>query len=248
MNVLHLNILLSIAFIVDQFEMSLDEFYRKVTNQELPMAMQSTFRGFREPPKYGAYQQSDSQSGEDQPEAIKDSIHMDWTSLRPECPECGVNVRVWDGFAHRLLWNHTWFNSVAFQPLSMRFETGRWDMPIEGFAFRLWTWDDPKDTFTLGKNKQSPASKLENHRAYSTGPYKHYGIMGQNELKSRQESSNDNGDDEDEDDLSMIYKSDRNNQMFMEDEPQQQPQITTYDIINNILPFGHPNLGGGKRH
>ena len=32
--------------------------------------------------------------------------------------------------------NRTWANAVAFQPVSTRFETGRWDSPVEGFAFR----------------------------------------------------------------------------------------------------------------
>ena len=34
---------------------------------------------------------------------------------------------------------------------STRYETDRWDSPIEGFVFRLWQWRDPADTFTFGK-------------------------------------------------------------------------------------------------
>ena len=53
--------------------------------------------------------------------------------------------------------NRTWANAVAFQPVSTRFETGRWDSPVEGFAFRLWQWDEAeaKDTFTVGRERIS---------------------------------------------------------------------------------------------
>ena len=46
---------------------------------------------------------------------------------------------------------------MAFQPVSTRFETGRWDSPVEGFAFRLWQWDEAaaKDTFTAGRERIS---------------------------------------------------------------------------------------------
>ena len=139
-------------FIADEFEMTINEFYLRVYNQELPVAMQSTHKNMHDYAPFREYQQL-GVVGEDKAEAIRDSIHLDWNSIRPNCPECGVNVKIWENFAHRLLWNRTWFNSVAFQPLSMRYETDRWDSPIEGFVFRLWTWSDPKDTFTLRKSK-----------------------------------------------------------------------------------------------
>ena len=46
---------------------------------------------------------------------------------------------------------------MAFQPVSTRFETGRWDSPVEGFAFRLWQWDEAEaeDTFTVGRERIS---------------------------------------------------------------------------------------------
>merc|ERR1712111_42589 len=98
--------------------------------------------------------------GSDSAETVKDSIHLDWVTLNGGrmdaalCPECGCVVRLWDTFAHRLLFNKTFHQSVAFQPLSARYETERWDSPIEGFVFRLWTWlDPPTDTFTAGRHR-----------------------------------------------------------------------------------------------
>lgn len=136
-------------FPADQFEMTLEEFFDKTAHSTLPVSVQEEFDFDPETPHAGdKYVQFDT-IGEDKTETIRDSIHMDFVELRPGCPECGVNVRIWDGFAHRVLWNKTWFHAVAFQPVSTRFETDRWDSPIEGFAFRLWQWDDPVDTFSI---------------------------------------------------------------------------------------------------
>ncbi len=55
-------------------------------------------------------------------ETIKDSIHLECRPLDQDCPECGVSVLLWDGFAHRTLWNQTWEDAVAFQPVSTRYE------------------------------------------------------------------------------------------------------------------------------
>jgi hypothetical protein len=147
-------LMVSIKIITDQFGMSLDELYRKVSNTDLPRhillrlltSSETNFRQFRPAPDDGA---------RDAPETVRDSIHLDWSPVIAACPECGVRVKIWDGFAHRTLWNRTWLNAVAFQPVSTRFETGRWDSPVEGFAFRLWEWDedDSGDTFTAGKRR-----------------------------------------------------------------------------------------------
>ena len=63
------------------------------------------------------YRQFDA-VGQDATETIKDSIHLDWVTTRPECPECGCVVRLWDTFAHRLIYNQTFPKSVAFQVIS----------------------------------------------------------------------------------------------------------------------------------
>lgn len=44
------------------------------------------------------------------------ALLQDWLPLRELCPECGVTVKLWEAFAHRMLWNHTWVDAVAFQP------------------------------------------------------------------------------------------------------------------------------------
>ena len=94
--------------------------------------------------------------GEDPSQTVKDSIHLDWSRLKAHCAECGVTVKMWDGFAHRLLWQKTWPRAVAFQPLSTRYETERPDSPIEGFVFRLWQWqpDQVADTFTAARQRR----------------------------------------------------------------------------------------------
>ena len=65
--------------------------------------------------------------------------------------------------------NRTWANAVAFQPVSTRFETGRWDSPVEGFAFRLWQWDEAeaKDTFTVGRERIS-VDEIERYEIFFT--------------------------------------------------------------------------------
>ena len=131
--------------------MSLDEFYTKATN--LPpkdFVLNEGLAG-----RAAKYRQF-SVVGEDSSGTVKDSIHLDWASLKPGCPECGVTVKMWDSFAHRLLWHRTWARAVAFQPLSTRFETDRPDSPIEGFVFRLWQWQEQEvaDTFRIPPSKE----------------------------------------------------------------------------------------------
>lgn len=124
--------------------MGLDEFYSKATNQPSKDFALSVLRA----DKYRQF----SVIGEDPPQTVKDSIHLDWSPLKAHCAECGVTVKMWDSFAHRPLWHRTWPRAVAFQPLSTRFETERADSPIEGFIFRLWQWEpEVGDTFLFGK-------------------------------------------------------------------------------------------------
>ena len=128
----------------DQFEMSLDEFYSKATNSpSRDFVLKENLAG-----RAAKYRQF-SVVGEDPSQTVKDSIHLDWSPIKAGCPECGVTVKMWDSFAHRLLWHKTWPRAVAFQPLSTRYETERPDSPIEGFVFRLWQWDEDEvgDTF-----------------------------------------------------------------------------------------------------
>ena len=226
--------------------MTLNEFYLRVYNQELPVAMQSTQGDLKDSnPFSGEYQQS-GVVGEDKVEAIRDSIHLDWNSIRPNCPECGVNVKIWENFAHRRLWNKTWINSVAFQPLSMRYETDRWDSPIEGFVFRLWTWDDPKDTFTLGKNK------LMNNinRASVDEIYQNKNKEIRNKRTNNPIDTDEYQEDSESNSFNSIYKShnyDEDYQENQEEDNQPDQPISPYSLISNLLPFGHPNLGGASQ-
>ena len=75
---------------VDEFEETQDEDNEDKTSQLLHQKplKPSEFRQFQV-------------LGEDASDTVKDSIHLDWTPLRRFCPECGVNVKLWDGFAHR---------------------------------------------------------------------------------------------------------------------------------------------------
>lgn len=95
----------------EQYAMSLAELYEKALRKQLPIgSLPSPSDYFRQ-----FYQvQSDSK------ETVKDSIHLDWIPVRSDCPECGLNARLWDGFGHRPLWNQTWWDAVAFQPLATR--------------------------------------------------------------------------------------------------------------------------------
>ena len=225
--------------------MTINEFYLKVYNQELPVAMQSTHKNMHDHAPFREYQQS-GVVGEDKAEAIRDSIHLDWNSIRPNCPECGVNVKIWENFAHRLLWNRTWFNSVAFQPLSMRYETDRWDSPIEGFVFRLWTWNDPKDTFTLRKSILNNNVNLVDRDDDSKYNHREFVKRKANEAIE----TNEDEEDEDSNSFNSVYKSHNGNddyQQNQEDDNLQDQQISPYSLISNLLPFGHPNLGPSHR-
>ena len=93
--------------------MSLKEFYEKITRVPAPrrlddavgspVARRQFSRGWRNPA-----------------ETVKDSVHLECRPADPDCPECGVTVILWEGFAHRTLWNRTWRDAVAFQPASTR--------------------------------------------------------------------------------------------------------------------------------
>ena len=83
--------------------MSLDEFYIKTTNQpSRDFAINEGIAG-----RAAEYRQFDV-IGEDSSQTVKDSIHLDWIPLSDYCIECGVTVKMWDGFAHQILWNQTW--------------------------------------------------------------------------------------------------------------------------------------------
>jgi hypothetical protein len=80
----------------DQFEMTLDEFYSKATNQpSRDFVLTENIAG-----RAAKYRQFDV-IGENPSHTVKDSIHLDWVPLKPHCPECGVTVKMWDSFAHR---------------------------------------------------------------------------------------------------------------------------------------------------
>ena len=106
-------------FVADQFEMNLEELYSKVTNQHLPVEVRQLLPdpiGYPYTPGSASEWRQFERVGDDPSETIKDSIHLDWIHYYRQCPECGVRVKLWDGFAHRILWNKSWANAVAFQP------------------------------------------------------------------------------------------------------------------------------------
>ena len=138
--------------------MSLGELYAKATNKQpiRDFVLDESLAG-----RAAKYRQF-AVIGEDPRQTVKDSIHLDWSPLKPHCAECGVTVKMWDSFAHRLLWQQTWPRAVAFQPLSTRYETERSDSPIEGFVFRLWQWQpDVADTFLINKSVSFPKISLK---------------------------------------------------------------------------------------
>ena len=211
----------------DQFEMSLEEFYYKVTQDSLRTS------AIPEPDvrfiQFGPINPSFSER-----ETVKDSIHLDWRSTDPLCPECGVTVNIWDGFAHRVLWNKTWHNSVAFQPLATRFETERNDSPIEGFVFRLWQWDNPEDTFTMSKwNRKNLATTTTT--TTSRTPPSRPGFPRDEE-----------GEDEEEESIFKHSSSDDDDEMD-EDDNDYYNRRAPNEWLSNMIPFGHPVLPGRRR-
>ena len=137
----------------DQFEMTLDEVYTKTTNQPSKYLGLNSEGGNVLSAGHAAKYRQFAVIGSDPSQTVKDAIHLDWSRLKAHCAECGMTVKMWDSFAHRLLWQRTWPRAVAFQPLSTRYETERPDSPIEGFVFRLWQWQpDVGDTFTVGRH------------------------------------------------------------------------------------------------
>ncbi len=135
--------------------MSLSYVYEKATGDPPPpMKSDPSFRQF-----------SSLSSSPSASSALKDSIHLDLKSSSSS-PELGVVAILWDGFAHRTLWNQSWSRAVGFQPLATRFETDRWDSPVEGFVFRLWQWgQDQRDTFIVGREE-----KLTRIKSTTTSP------------------------------------------------------------------------------
>ena len=108
----------------DQFAMSLREFYEKVTRLPAPKHLLHSHNSLGEGEEEG-HQDARSLSqftrpGFDPGDTVKDSIHLDCKPVDVDCHECGVNVVLWDGFAHRTIWNRTWEDAVAFQPVSTR--------------------------------------------------------------------------------------------------------------------------------
>ncbi len=104
---------------------------------------------------------------------------------------------------------------------STRYETGRWDSPIEGFVFRIWIWDDPLDTFTSGKSMNSPAPTkfiLTPVKTTETPP-----------------------EDTNESDFAQNVQDNNN---YSSDEEESRNQGSPYEWISNMVPFGHPNLNG----
>ena len=209
--------------------MSLSELYEKSTRSQLPtnvQLMQST------PGSSSRFAQRDSRPAGDRLETVRDSIHLDLLPLTPGCPECGVRVRVWDGFAHRVLWNRTFLNAAAFQPVSTRFETDRWDSPIEGFAFRLWEWPSPGNTFILNRRRRVVRT--------STFP-------GSSSTTASSLNHNEDGeDDEDEEEESILSRSSSstyyNNNEEEDDESRRRPRYPN-EWLSNMIPFGRVNLG-----
>jgi len=189
--------------------------------------------------------------GENPSHTVKDSIHLDWVPLKPHCPECGVTVKMWDSFAHRLLWHRTWPRAVAFQPLSTRYETERPDSPIEGFVFRLWQWEpDVGDTFTAGKNptektyqEQGKEQAAEAERPSSPTSLSTPSSASISQ-KEPEELNSDNEEEEEEESMFTLYSG--NNEMSSaEDESESRRYTPPYEVvINNLIPFGRPNLRG----
>jgi hypothetical protein len=205
-------------FSADQFEMSLDEFYTKATNQpSKDFAIYENIAG-----RSAEFHQF-AIIGEDLSQTVKDSIHLDWSPVKSYCPECGVTVKIWDGFAHRLLWNQTWPRAVAFQPLSTRYETERWDSPIEGFVFRLWQWDsDVADTFTAGRHSEAATTTTTTQRPPETG-------NGDEEEEE---------EEEEEEDIFSFYKSQNNDLGLDNGDSDRSNQQVSYNWISSINPFG----------
>ena len=110
-----------------------------------------------------------------------------------------------------------------------RFETERWDSPIEGFAFRVWEWNpkEVNDTFTRGVTN-TPETTTTTPPTITSSP-----------------STSSSGEEEEEDEYSLENLFKHNNDYDREDEDdqwsrQQQKQQQRYptDIVTNLLPFG----------
>ncbi len=206
--------------------MSLEEFFRKATNQ-YNLDIQDNL-GIEE--GHAASYRQFEVVGEDADFTVKDSIHLDWSPLKKGCPEAGVTVKIWDGFAHRLLWNKTWRYATAFQPLSTRYETDRSDSPIEGFVFRLWQWDRAEvgDTFTVNR-------KLETPTGFTPTP------------PTTPSASTASTEEEEEEEESIFDLAKKSND-FYEAEDNERPQYQPpYSMLSKMIPFGQPNIDG-RRH
>ncbi|TRY69355.1 hypothetical protein TCAL_11022 [Tigriopus californicus] len=231
----------------DQFEMTTEELFQKISHQELPMSILERNGAF------GEYYQF-SKLGVDHQETEKDSIHLDIVPLREESPELGVTVKIWDGFAHRTIWNHTWHHAVAFQPVSTRFETDRWDSPIEGFVFRLWQWpDNTSDTFTLGRQK--PQDDEDDKKEKEPIPAAHLFNSQSNRGRSKTTGGHaashpPEGEEEEEEDTDyaydIVFKHANPQSSYDQNEDDDyytRNQKGSHDWIASVIPFG----GGGRR-
>ncbi len=240
--------------------MSLGELYAKATNKQpiRDFVLDESLAG-----RAAKYRQF-AVIGEDPRQTVKDSIHLDWSPLKPHCAECGVTVKMWDSFAHRLLWQQTWPRAVAFQPLSTRYETERSDSPIEGFVFRLWQWQpDVADTFLINKSVSFPKiSLLEQQQLVPFLLFAHFLQLEESSSTSSSPSSSpmstpssvsssskaiQDGEEEEEEDIFALYrKSQDNNLAIDEEEDGGQTYTPPYQVvISNLLPFGRaPNLRG----
>lgn len=107
---------------------------------------------------------------------------------------------------------------IYFYHRSTRFETERWDSPIEGFVFRIWFWNNSSDTFTHGKSLQefeTPVTLSTPKTPPST-------------------STQDDGE---------VVRSYQDPEYTLEDDDLKS-QGSPYEWLSNMVPFGHPNLSG----
>lgn len=114
---------------------------------------------------------------------------------------------------------HGWkYLIISYLPFrSLRYETERWDSQIEGFIFRVWIWNNPSDTFTFGKSLYDIPSSSATPTTHTTT----------------------SSPDDTEDIIHTNQESD-----YTSEDDIQENQGSPYEWISNMVPFGHPNLGG----
>ena len=106
---------------------------------------------------------------------------------------------------------------------STRYETERWDSPIEGFVFRIWFWNNSSDTFTYGKslNDDEISSTSTSSKPTTSVPLNHVSTP------------------DDTEEVGSFKDSD-----YTLEDDNLKNQGSPYDWISNMVPFGHPSLGG----